>query len=67
MRPQFDGDHPSVETFIFDFDEDIYDANLRIELVERLRPELKFESVEVLIRQMHADVELSRQILTGDS
>jgi len=67
VRPQFDGDHPSVETFIFDFDEDIYDANLRIELVERLRPELKFESVEVLIRQMHADVELSRQILTGDS
>jgi riboflavin kinase/FMN adenylyltransferase len=63
----FDGDHPSVETFIFDFDEDIYDANLRIELVERLRPELKFESVDVLIRQMHADVELSRQILTGDS
>jgi riboflavin kinase/FMN adenylyltransferase len=66
VRPQFDGEHPSVETFIFDFDEDIYDVNLRIELVERLRPELKFESVEVLIRQMHADVELSREILARE-
>lgn len=65
VRPQFDGEHPSVETFIFDFDEDLYDQTLRIELVERLRPELKFESVEVLVRQMQADVELSRQILAG--
>jgi riboflavin kinase/FMN adenylyltransferase len=65
IRPQFDGEHPSVETFIFDFDEDIYDQNLRIELVERLRPELKFESVDELVRQMHADVERSRQILGG--
>jgi riboflavin kinase/FMN adenylyltransferase len=66
VRPQFDGEHPSVETFIFDFDGDLYDQTLRIELVERLRPELKFESVDVLIRQMHADVELSRRILTGN-
>jgi riboflavin kinase/FMN adenylyltransferase len=65
VRPQFDGEHSSVETFIFDFDEDLYDQTLRIELVERLRPELKFESVDVLVRQMHADVELSREILTG--
>ena len=67
VRPQFDGEHPSVETFIFDFDEDLYDQTLRIELVERLRPELKFESVEALISQMHADVEHSREILTGQS
>ena len=67
VRPQFDGEHPSVETFIFDFDEDLYDQTLRIELVQRLRPELKFESVEALITQMHADVALSREILTGQS
>ena len=63
IRPQFDGQHPSVETFIFDFDEDLYDQSMRIELVQRLRPELKFESVDALVRQMQADVELSRQIL----
>ena len=65
IRPQFDGEHPSVETFIFDFDADIYDETLRIELVERLRPELKFESVDALVQQMHDDVVQSRQILTG--
>lgn len=67
VRPQFDGEHPSVETFIFDFEEDLYDQTLRIELVQRLRPELKFESVEALVEQMHADVALSREILTGQS
>jgi riboflavin kinase/FMN adenylyltransferase len=67
VRPQFDGEHPSVETFLFDFDGDLYDQTLRIELVQRLRPELKFESVEALISQMHADVERSREILTGQS
>ncbi len=65
IRPQFDGEHPSVETFIFDFNEDLYDQTLRIELVERLRPELKFDNVDALVRQMHADVERSREILTG--
>jgi riboflavin kinase/FMN adenylyltransferase len=65
VRPQFDGQHPSVETFIFDFHEDIYDETLRIEIVERLRPELKFESVDALVEQMHADVARSREILAA--
>jgi riboflavin kinase / FMN adenylyltransferase len=66
-RPHFDGEHPSVETFIFDFDRDIYDQILRIELVERLRPELKFESLEALLQAMHGDVAKSREILTADA
>ena len=65
VRPQFDGEHPSVETFIFDFNENVYDETLRIELVERLRPEQKFESVEALVTQMHADVARSREILSA--
>jgi riboflavin kinase/FMN adenylyltransferase len=67
VRPQFDGQQPSVETYIFDFDGDIYDQTLRIEIVERLRPELKFDSVEALVEQMHADVARSREILTAHS
>ena len=67
VRPQFDGEHASVETFVFDFQGNFYDETMRIELVERLRPEMKFESVDALIQQMHADVELSRQILKGQS
>jgi len=66
VRPHFDGDKPSVETFIFDFDRDIYDQILRIELVERLRPELKFDSLDALLEAMHGDVARSREILSGD-
>lgn len=66
-RPHFDGVVPSVETFIFDFDRDIYDQILCIELVERLRPELKFESLEGLLVAMRADVARSREILAADA
>jgi riboflavin kinase/FMN adenylyltransferase len=67
VRPHFDGDKPSVETYIFDFNRDIYDQILRIELVEHLRPELKFESLEGLLEAMHGDVARSREILTADA
>ena len=66
-RPTFDGVAPSVEVYIMDFHEDIYDRNLRIELVERLRPELKFDGVEALIEEMNRDVARSRQILQRDA
>ena len=46
VRPSVDGERISVETFIIDFDGDIYDQQLRIELVERLRPEEKFDGLE---------------------
>ena len=64
IRPHFDGDAPSVETFIIDFDRNIYDQVLRIELIERLRPEAKFDSLEALLTQMHADVANAREILS---
>jgi riboflavin kinase/FMN adenylyltransferase len=64
IRPHFDGLSPSVETYIFDFDRDIYDQTLRIELVARLRPELKFDSLEALLEEMHRDVARSREILS---
>jgi riboflavin kinase/FMN adenylyltransferase len=66
-RPHFEGDKPSVETFIFDFDRDIYDQILRIELVEHLRPELKFDSLDALLEAMNGDVARSREILTADA
>ena len=67
VRPHFDGEQPSVETFIIDFDRDIYDESLRIELVERLRPEAKFDSLDALIDQMNQDVARSREILAADA
>ncbi len=61
IRPTFDVEpRPTVETFVLDFDEDIYGQEMRIELLERLRGELKFESADDLVAQMHRDVEQTR-------
>jgi len=48
-----------------DFDRKIYDQVLKLEFVERLRDEKKFDSVEALIEQIHKDIERGRQILNG--
>lgn len=62
IRPTFDVEpRPTVETFILDFDEDIYGQEMRIELLERLRGELRFESVDDLVAQMHKDIAQTRE------
>lgn len=61
IRPTFDVEpRPTVETFIIDFDEDIYGQEMRIDLLARLRGEEKFGSVEDLVAQMHRDIESTR-------
>jgi riboflavin kinase / FMN adenylyltransferase len=56
----FGGEVVRVEAFILDFDDDIYGETLRLEFWHRLRDELKFDSVEDLIRQMDDDVAQTR-------
>jgi len=63
VRPTFDGLKRLVETYIFDFDQDIYRKKLSIELVARIRDEMKFESAEELKVQMAKDVAKSRDLL----
>ncbi|MFZ7092328.1 bifunctional riboflavin kinase/FAD synthetase [Primorskyibacter sp. 2E233] len=65
VRPMFDGQFPNIETFIFDFTGDIYGATLSVALVDYLRPELKFDSLEALITQMDADCTQARAILSA--
>ncbi|CUH78297.1 bifunctional riboflavin kinase/FAD synthetase [Tropicibacter naphthalenivorans] len=63
VRPMFNGQIPNIETFLFDFTGDLYGATLSVALVEYLRPELKFDSLDALIEQMAADCDRARQIL----
>jgi riboflavin kinase/FMN adenylyltransferase len=65
MRPTFGGEKASVETYIIDFEGDIYDQMLRIELVARLRPELKFDGIEAIKAQIVRDVAEARALLLG--
>jgi riboflavin kinase/FMN adenylyltransferase len=62
-RPTFDDGAPRLESFIFDFDRQIYDIEIGVELVAWIRPELKFDSVEDLIARMRSDCDLARQAL----
>lgn len=63
LRPTFGGTEPNLETFIFDFRGDLYGSQISVGLVEYLRPEEKFDSLEGLIKQMDADCDRARQIL----
>jgi riboflavin kinase/FMN adenylyltransferase len=62
IRPTFNVEpRPTVETFLIDFDEDIYGQELRIELLHRLRGELRFDSADALIDAMHRDIRNTRE------
>jgi riboflavin kinase/FMN adenylyltransferase len=62
IRPTFDGEtRVTVETYILDFNDDIYGEQIRIDLLHRLREEIRFESVDDLITQMHKDIDDTRE------
>ncbi|KPP84891.1 MAG: riboflavin biosynthesis protein RibF [Rhodobacteraceae bacterium HLUCCO07] len=63
VRPMFNGETPNLETYLFDFSGDLYGAALSVGLVEYLRPEEKFESLDAFIAQMDADCTRARHIL----
>ena len=54
-RPTVDGKNQTIEVHFFDFDDDIYDQNLTVEVLDFLRDEQKFESVEHLKNQLEKD------------
>jgi riboflavin kinase/FMN adenylyltransferase len=63
-RPTVGGVRRTIETYILDFDSDVYGENLRIEIVERMRDEVKFDSVQFMIGQMEKDRNAARELLT---
>jgi riboflavin kinase/FMN adenylyltransferase len=63
VRPTFQtGRGLLVEAYLLDFDGDIYGQELRLEFLQRLRGEKRFDSVEALVEQMHRDVDEARRI-----
>lgn len=62
-RPTFNGDETTVEVHIIDFEENIYDTEITIELKTRLRDEQKFDSTEELISQINEDKKTALTIL----
>ncbi|MBE0647033.1 MAG: riboflavin kinase [Bacteroidales bacterium] len=55
FRPTLEKPSFTVEVNIFDFNEDIYGQNISIRFLERIRDELRFNSLDELVRQMEKD------------
>jgi riboflavin kinase/FMN adenylyltransferase len=52
-----------LETWLFDFDEDLYGQVIETDLIAFLRPELKFDSIELLVEQIRRDEAEARAIV----
>jgi riboflavin kinase/FMN adenylyltransferase len=64
FRPTFTpAEHPLVEVHILDFDQDIYGEQGEVEFTARLRDEVRFESAEALVEQMHRDAARAKRLL----
>src|SRR5579859_685868 len=64
-RPTFDNGAPLLEIFLFDFGDDLYGERLDVAFIGFIREELKFASVDALIRQMDDDSARARAQLAA--
>jgi riboflavin kinase/FMN adenylyltransferase len=63
VRPTFNGSRVTVETHLFDFNEDLTGGKIEIRFLERLRDERKFASVEELRDQVLKDIRGAKEFL----
>jgi riboflavin kinase/FMN adenylyltransferase len=66
VRPSFEGTERTVESYIFDFEQDLYGQRLTLEFVERLRSEKKFNSIDELVAQIKHDAQEARALLAKE-
>jgi riboflavin kinase/FMN adenylyltransferase len=64
-RPTFDAGEPLLESFLLDFDGDIYGQKIAIEFVDFLRADAKFKSPDDLAAQIQTDCAKAREILAN--
>src|SRR5205085_2667701 len=64
-RPTFDNGAPLLEVFLFDFEDDLYGAELDVAFISFIREELKFDSVEALVARMNDDSTRARADLAA--
>ncbi len=62
-RPTVGGHSVRIESWLLDFDDNLYDHELTVELHAYLRPEQKFDSLDELKAQIHKDAEQARKLL----
>ncbi|MBC8153571.1 MAG: bifunctional riboflavin kinase/FAD synthetase [Bacteroidetes bacterium] len=65
LRPTVGGTHQTIETYIFDFDADIYGEHLTLHIREFIRSEQKFPGLPALVAQLKLDEEQARALLSA--
>lgn len=66
VRPTFrTGRGELIEAYLLDFEGDLYGTQLRLDFLERLRGERRFESTEALVEQMRLDVARTREVVAA--
>jgi riboflavin kinase/FMN adenylyltransferase len=63
-RPTVDGTDMLLEVHVFDFVGDLYDQEIEVEFVAKLRDELKFDSLDAMMVQMKIDAAQARELLS---
>jgi riboflavin kinase/FMN adenylyltransferase len=63
IRPTVGGTRPVLETHIFDFEKDIYGRRITVQFIEKIREEVKFDSIDLLKSQIKKDIEQAKKIL----
>ena len=58
-----DDDIENIEVHIFDFNDDIYDKNIKVRFVSKIRDEYKFDSLDALKKQIEIDEIKIKEIL----
>jgi riboflavin kinase / FMN adenylyltransferase len=65
IRPTIADNHVTIEVHIFDFDNDIYGEKIYVDVVSKLRDEMKFDSLDALVTKMDQDRKEAMKILSG--
>ena len=65
FNPTVDGSTKSIEIHFFDFNSDLYGQNIQVDIIERIRDEHKFKSLEELKTQLLKDKETSITIISS--
>ena len=64
-RPTFGNGAPLLEVFLFEFDGDLYGKVIEAAFIDWIRPELRFDGVDPLVRQMDEDSRQARSLLAA--
>lgn len=62
-RPTFGGGEETIEVHLYDIEIDLYDKTVLVQFVDRIRNEQRFTSVDALVSQIEADIDVAREIL----